>query len=199
MGVFGIAWLGVALFDRKKRPAEISPEAAQKYPALVFLIRFAVPLIMVAVLVLFGLGFLIEVDLFRRPSLLGSALSVLMLTLCLIVGPLMAARLLHRSAKSGAYIYRRIQFLNVNEISNFAFIFAAIGAHDFYQLMPPASRAHPSFFDRDFVWIIIFLVVYRGLRLLLEYLLRPQSPDSQPSPDDPGLPQYPLKRPPFAM
>ncbi len=69
--------------------------------------------------------------------------------------------------------------VNANSIGNFAFIFAAFAAHDFYQLMP-APSFHPAyertneftpFLNRDFLWLIVFWALWKYLKVLLARLL----------------------------
>ncbi len=71
-------------------------------------------------------------------------------------------------------LFRSVLRVDSNSISTFAFAFAAFASHDFYQLWPfriSVAVEHSSLLNREFLWFIVFLGLWHGIKSLVVSIL----------------------------
>jgi hypothetical protein len=156
-----------------------------------------------------GLGFLAYINPVRISSLHDLIFSLLMLSTIFLLSALGIARFRQRFPGSARSFFRRVEDVTTANIANFAFLFSALATYDFYHLMPvaPAHVARGSangiapFLNREFLWIVVFWVLWKYLKILLTRLLELNSSASSSNspPDDPDIPEFPQKSPPIAL
>jgi hypothetical protein len=149
LAVTGIALAVVASMRSSSRnaiPAVVSPEAARRHRAVIYLIRgteIAVAAPILALIALIGLGFFLSINPFRNQTAGSEAYSVIMLIAFLVVVAGIVAKSIVRYRNFGwSAVFRNVNFLKVdtNSVSNFAFFFAAFAAHDLYHYLPPTNH-----------------------------------------------------------
>jgi len=203
-GLYGTYRLFLYLLARDRRQVigTVTPEVAQRHRALIYLIRgseslILVPLLLVVVLIFAGF-FLSIIDSINRDTLThGRIYSIALLLGVFLMIAAVAVRLRRRIFKSRRELFQNFQSASTTNVSNFAFIFAAFTAHDFYRLMRGAASADTSHLStRDSLWPFIFFGVWLSLKVFLNILLElPPSRPSQDPPDDRHIPEFPQKSP----
>jgi hypothetical protein len=215
--ILGIVILGLCLVPifmilrngrTRREVTVISSDAARKHIALVWLIRagealFVGPLLLLALMI--GFGFVVSINPFQRQPVYGAVYSVVMLIIVLVVSTFLIGSARHRFLKFDSRdLILKFQRVTSNSVSNFSFVFAALSAHDVYQLMlaklpksiPGISQALLPFLDRNLLWIFIFWGLWRlTYAVLLRVLeLNHPAPRKEP-PIDPDIPEFPQKSP----
>jgi hypothetical protein len=186
-------------------PLVVAPESARRHLAVIYLIRAGEGVILLPFLIfvaVIGYGFLMAFFPHRSAPARNEGVSFVMLPAILLICAAVVVGAIRRFRKSGFLIFTRQKLEDVSEdnIGTFSFVFAAFAAHDFYRLMPPApAKILPGFvgmLNRDFMWIVVFWVLWKGTKVLLSRLLELNPPSSRQSPpDDPDIPEFPQKSP----
>ena len=193
--VFGAAMILLVKSFRRGNslPAVVSPGVARKHLALIYLVRLPQILLAIVIGTLFSLmflGFLLPLNPFHHQSALHEVFSVLMWIIVLLVVAAIAGKAIDRHRKSETRFLRGILRVDANSISTFALFFAALTAHDLYQLMPawkpgPHMSLYMHFLNRDFLWIIVFFL---GRSCIITILNRVLELDREPPPKNPEPP-----------
>lgn len=201
-------------------PRIVSSESARKHLATIGLVRLGeafvvVPLVFLALIIVWDI--VCAINPFRSQAraiieipgqpVVGEICSV---TLCIIILVLIffiGRKLIERLAKFNLHtVFEKILQVNTNSVSTFSFVFAAVSAHDFYQLMPakspePGPGVSPFlviFFDRN-MWFLVFWGVWRLVYVVACRVLElnpPRPPASSADlPCDPDTPEFPKKSP----
>ena len=207
--------------NRKKEPiVVVSPDSAQKHIAIIWLIRAGEALIIGPLTLLalaIGVGFVISINPFKPQALpleipdqpvASEIYSVIMCIIVLGVGFFIGRKLIGRLAKFDRHsFYEKHLRVNSNSVSMFSLVFAAVSAHDLYQLMPakppepgPGVSAFRVFIlDRNIMWILVFWGLWRLVYVIVCRVLdlKPPAPpaSSKEPPIDPETPEFPRKSP----
>jgi hypothetical protein len=181
---------------RKLNTAVVSPDAARRHIAVIYLIRGVEILVAVptfGLIALLGACFVLKFNPFRHPQDNNEYFSVIMLTLILLVSAVMIAKTVDRFRKSGGDLFRNFQKVDENSVSTFAFIFSALASHDLYHFLPPElprfiqeSIGDVIVLHRDILTIIAFFMLWHVSRAVLFRVLElnPKTPPRDPEPPD---------------
>ena len=174
----------------------ISLDSIRKHLALVCLVRGVELLLGV---VIFGLimlilaGSLLSLDPWRaHPGLSKAyAITVMIAVPLLLVTMVVVLPAWRRHWSRDGGFFRNVLRVDSISVSTFAFLFAALASHDFYQLWPFRASApvhHNPFLDREVLWFFVFFGLWNGVKNLLLRILemRRKEPPSNPEPPDSG-------------
>lgn len=203
-----------------KRPnvkpvAAISRETAQQHLAMVWLVRageaiIIVPLTSLALMI--GFGFVISLFPFSKQPLVipdhplaSQIFSVIMCSLILAIAFFVGRSLFQKRAdyKLQAVI-RSFLRVTTSSVSTFSLVFAALAAHDVYQLMPAKHPdIGPTFpqpwnaiiMDRHLIWPLVFWALWRLVYVVLCRVLELKPLKSSISSVGPDAPDFLRKSP----
>ncbi len=190
--LIGSVTLLVMVMRQRKRDlitTIISPDSIRKHLALVCLVRgveLLVAVVILAFIVLIFSGSLLVIDPWRaHPGLSKAyAITVMIAVPLLLVTTLVVLPAWRRQWSWEGGFFRNVLRVDSNSVSTFAFVFAALGAHDFYQLWPYRNSAPLNpypFLNREILWIFVFFGLWHGIKnLLLRILemLRKEPPEN---------------------